>query len=70
VPHKNERIEFEMQIMKYRQLARQMATDPEESKRIRELVVELEQKLHAIDEQAARQAEFQVAQRQVLIWAA
>ena len=68
MPHKNERVEFEMQIMKYRQLARQMATDPEESKRIREL--ELEQKLHAIDEQAARQAEFQVAQRQVLIWAA
>jgi hypothetical protein len=33
-----------------------MATDPEQSKRIREL--ELEQKLRAIDEQAARQAEF------------
>jgi hypothetical protein len=50
VPHKNERVELEMQIMKYRHLARQMATDPEESKRIRELVVELEGKLRAIDE--------------------
>ena len=41
---------------KYRHLARHIATDPEQSKRIREL--ELEQKLRAIDEQAARQAEF------------
>jgi hypothetical protein len=33
-----------------------MATDPEQSKRIRAL--ELEQKLRAIDEHGARQAEF------------
>ena len=50
MPHKNERVELEMQIMKYRHLARQMATDPEESKRIREQVEELKQKLRSIDE--------------------
>jgi hypothetical protein len=50
MPHKNERVGLETQITKYRHLARQMATDPEESKRIRELVVELEQKLRSIDE--------------------
>jgi len=66
MPHKNERVGLETQITKYRHLARQMATDPEESKRIRELVVELEQKLRSIDEYASRQAELQVGSRQVL----
>ena len=46
----NERVKLEMQIMKYRLLARQMAANPEEAKRIRSLVADLEQKLREIDE--------------------
>ena len=50
VPHKNERVELEMQILKYRRLAREMAASPEDSKRIRELVLDLERKLREIEE--------------------
>lgn len=50
MPSKNERAELEMKMMKYRRLARQMAADPEESKRIRELVADLERRLREIDE--------------------
>ena len=47
---KNERVELEMKIMKYRTLARQIATDPETEKRIMELIADLEKELREIDE--------------------
>jgi len=47
--NKNERVELEMKIIKYRSLARD-AGDEVTTQRIRALVVELEQKLHEIDE--------------------
>jgi hypothetical protein len=47
--HKNERVELEMKIMKYRALARD-APDNLTSARIETLVAELEQKLREIDE--------------------
>jgi hypothetical protein len=43
--NKNERVGLEMQILKYRQMARQMAAASEEAERIRALVADLEQKL-------------------------
>jgi hypothetical protein len=49
MPSKNERVELEMKIMKYRQMAR-LAPDPETAERIRGLVAELEQKLREIDQ--------------------
>jgi hypothetical protein len=49
VVHKNERVELEMKIMKYRSLARRVMHD-ETTQRINELIAELEQKLRAIDE--------------------
>jgi hypothetical protein len=49
MPSKNERVELEMKILKYRTLARQ-APDPETAKRIGELVDELDAKLREIDE--------------------
>jgi hypothetical protein len=49
MPSKNERVELEMKIMKYRALARQ-APDLETTQRINTLVAELERKLRAIDE--------------------
>jgi hypothetical protein len=45
---KNERVELEMKIMRYRELARQ--ADPTTMQRINALVAELEQKLREIDE--------------------
>ena len=48
--NKNQRVQLEMKIMKYRLIARQMAADPVESDRIRELITELERKLREIDE--------------------
>ena len=48
--HKNERVELAMKIMKYRQLARAPALDPEAEKHIGGLIAELEQKLREIDE--------------------
>jgi hypothetical protein len=49
VPSKNERVELEMKILKYRQMTRRV-TDDETRQRINELVAELEQKLREIDE--------------------
>jgi hypothetical protein len=48
--HKSERVELEMKILRYRQLQRQIAIDPETIERITALIVELEQKLREIDE--------------------
>jgi hypothetical protein len=50
VHSKNERVELEMKIMKYRQAARLTTSDDETRKRITELVAELEKKLREIDE--------------------
>jgi hypothetical protein len=47
--NKNDRVELEMKIMKYRQLAR-LSPDDVTAKRIKALVAELEQKLRQIDE--------------------
>jgi hypothetical protein len=47
---KNERVELEMKMMKYRQFARSAISDPETTKRIAGLIAELEQKLRDIDE--------------------
>jgi hypothetical protein len=49
MPTKNERVELEMKIVKYRGLARQ-APDPETTRRINSLVAELEQRRSEIDE--------------------
>ena len=49
MPSTNERAELEKKITKYRQLAR-LAPDLETSRRIKELVVELEQKLRETGE--------------------
>ena len=49
MPSKNDRVELEMKIIKYRALARQ-APDDTTSQRIKVLVAELEQKLREIDE--------------------
>jgi hypothetical protein len=48
---KNERVQLEMKIMKYRQLARSAVSDPETTVRIAGLIAELEQKLREIDEE-------------------
>jgi hypothetical protein len=49
MPQKNERVELEMKIMKYRQLARQTLDDLTQ-RRIKQLIAEAEQKLREIDE--------------------
>jgi hypothetical protein len=49
MPSKNERVELEMKIMKYRALARNAVSDDETKRRIADLVAELEQKLREID---------------------
>jgi hypothetical protein len=46
---KNERVELEMKIMKYRAMARQ-ETDAKVTRRLTELIAELEQKQREIDE--------------------
>ena len=46
----NERVELEMKILRYRSLARQIGTDPETQRRIRELISDLERELREIDE--------------------
>ena len=46
---KNERVELEMRILRYRQLARRIS-DEEFLKRAKERVAELEKKLREIDE--------------------
>lgn len=50
VRSKNERVELEMKILRYRALARQIATDPDTQRRIKELISDLEQELREIDE--------------------
>jgi hypothetical protein len=47
---KNERVELEMKIMKYRRMAMLATSDDETKKSILALVSELEQKLREIDE--------------------
>ena len=47
--HNNERVELEMQILKYRQLVARV-TDDEFIKRAKEKIAELEQQLREIDE--------------------
>jgi hypothetical protein len=49
VHSRNERVELEMQIMRYRQFASR-TTDGEFLKRINERIAELEKKLREIDE--------------------
>jgi hypothetical protein len=49
VRNKNDRVQLEMKLMKYRSLARR-ATHDEMEERIKLLVVELDQKLREIDE--------------------
>ena len=46
----NERVKLEMKILRYRRLARQIATDPDTAKRIKELIADLERQLRQIDE--------------------
>jgi hypothetical protein len=48
--NKNDRVELEMKIMKYRLLARRAPMDDETAQRIGGLVSELQQKLREIDE--------------------
>jgi hypothetical protein len=50
MPHKNERVELEMKIMKYRHMADVDVSDELTKQRIAALIVELEQKLREIDE--------------------
>ena len=50
VRSKNERVELEMKIIRYRKLARQIATDPDTAQRIKGLIVDLEKELREIDE--------------------
>lgn len=50
VASKNERVQLEMKIMRYRQLARQAVPDNVTRQRIEELIAELERKLREIDE--------------------
>lgn len=49
MPHKNERVELEVKIIKYRSLARQIPDDTSKM-RVGKLIAELEQKLREIDE--------------------
>jgi hypothetical protein len=49
MPSKNERVELEMKILKFRQWVTRI-TDEEFQKQIRERIAELEQKLREIDE--------------------
>jgi hypothetical protein len=51
VPSKNERVELEMKILRYRQLARQIATDPDTARRIEELIADLERELRGFAQQ-------------------
>ena len=50
VRSKNERVALEMKILRYRKLARQIATDPDTAQRIKGLIVDLEKELREIDE--------------------
>ena len=52
--HQNERVQLEMKIMKYRQLARQASSDEVTRQRIEELISELESSAKLTSEQVAR----------------
>ena len=47
---RNERVELETKILRYRQIARRFASDRDTAERISDLVRELEDKLRQIDE--------------------
>jgi hypothetical protein len=49
MPSKNDRVELEIKIIKYRALARQLP-DVETAQRINGLIAELEQRLREIDQ--------------------
>ncbi len=49
MPSRNERIELETKIMKYRQLARHAVADHETAQRTQALVANLERQLREID---------------------
>ena len=46
----NERVKLEMKILRYRRLTRQIATDLDTARRIKELIADLERQLREIDE--------------------
>jgi hypothetical protein len=48
--HKNERVELEMKVRKYRELMRKALWDSETIQRFETAVAEMEQKLREIDE--------------------
>ena len=50
VPSKNERVELEMKILRYRKLARQIATDPDTARR-EKLIADLERELRGFARQ-------------------
>jgi hypothetical protein len=50
VQSKNERVQLEMKILRYRKLARQIATDPDTAQRMKKLIADLEKELREIDE--------------------
>jgi hypothetical protein len=50
VANKNDRVQLEMKIMRYRRLARQAVSDDVTRQRIEELISDLEHKLRQIDE--------------------
>jgi hypothetical protein len=50
MPHKNERVELEMKIMRYGQLVERATRDEDAAKRLKEVIAELERQLRAIDE--------------------
>jgi hypothetical protein len=50
VPSKNDRVQLEMKILKYRDMARKVANDPVTVERIQSLIADLEKKLREIDE--------------------
>jgi hypothetical protein len=49
VPHKNERVELEMKILRYRQLVERATWDEDAAKRLKEVIAELERPLGEID---------------------
>ena len=51
MPSKNERVELQMKILRYRKLARQIATDPDTARRIEELIADLERELRDFTQQ-------------------
>jgi hypothetical protein len=50
VQSKSERVVLEMKILRYRRLARQIATEPDTARRIKELIADMERQLREIDE--------------------